>query len=229
MEVKWSISRPGRFTPGKEHRYRLQASWAWRADGRCEEQQNTLAPYGIRNADPPRSQIIIPITLSRLPGLPDDSLQIHTPFISMSQILLTSTIGSSFLKSKNVDSLPSRHFTTTQALEIFGPRSVLIVYKQYVTVPSYKEKIMMYEKRKTWVYCLQTSCRTASFTCCLFINTSYKSNLGSHASRYLNRLSTIMSNTTRENNMIINEEVNKNCLHMFARTSTYMKHLHLTR
>jgi len=183
----------------------------------------SLAPYGIRNPDPPRSLITIPITLSWLPGLPDDSLQIHTPFISMSQILLTSTIGSSFLKSKNVDSLPSRHFTTSQAQELFGPRSVLIVYKQYVAIPGYKEKIMMHEERKTWVRCLQTSCRIASFTCCFFISTSNKCNSSCHASRYLNWLS-MMSNTTRENSMIINEEVNKNCLHIFVRTCTYMKH-----
>ena len=82
----------------------------------------------------------------------------------------------------------------------------------------------MHEKRKTWVHCLQTSCRTASFTCCLFINTSHKSNSGGHASVYLNWLSMITSNTTRENNAFINEEVNKNCLHIITRTDTYTKH-----
>jgi hypothetical protein len=70
----------------------------------------------------------------------------------MSQSLLTSAIGSSFLKSKNVDNLPSRHFTAPQTHELFGPRSVLIVYKQYVAIPSYEEKIMMHEKKKKLEY-----------------------------------------------------------------------------
>jgi len=83
----------------------------------------------------------------------------------------------------------------------------------------------MHEKRKTLSTLFTNFLSHCFFHLLLFfINTSHNSNSSCHASRYLHWLSMIMSNTTRKNNTIINEEVNKNCLHIFVRTCTYIKH-----
>ena len=78
LDDKWRLSGqfhvPAAITPRKRTPIPIAGQVGLNSRRTKRRTVKSLAPYGIRNPHPPRSLITIPIALSRLPGLPDDSL-----------------------------------------------------------------------------------------------------------------------------------------------------------